>query len=197
METTSAAIVTIGTISCSPQGISFLWSSSFTKRRLRSQQRGVTSGIHTIINGRSTKVWLDKKYSRDYKNKYKKLNCWTRIGEKFAVTLQEAISKCKNIKLDMDDTQWGKTVPSGLWKDAVPVPKDLQIWSGVQFLKNTERQHAVWKAIWLTQKQEKFCQWPGGIRSNCCDLDSGDGFSELFLNLLITVKIQATQYKLQ
>ena len=41
---------------------------------------------------------LYNKFSRGYKDKYKKFKSWTKIGEKFAITTQEAESKCKNIK---------------------------------------------------------------------------------------------------
>ena len=66
---------------------------------------------------------LHNKDSGDYKNKYKKLNCWKRIGEKLAMTLKEPESKYKNIaKMDMDDTSKGQNQ-----LDTIPVPKDSQI----------------------------------------------------------------------
>ena len=41
---------------------------------------------------------LYNKSNRDYKDKYKKFNSWTKIGETFAMTPQEAESKYKNIR---------------------------------------------------------------------------------------------------
>ena len=54
METTAAAIVTIETISCSLQCISFL--DRHHLQSSLSQQRGATSGTHTNFYLRSTKV---------------------------------------------------------------------------------------------------------------------------------------------
>ena len=57
METTSAAIVTIETISCSLQCISFLDPNHLQNGVFRiSQQSGATSGTHTNFYLRSTKV---------------------------------------------------------------------------------------------------------------------------------------------
>ena len=62
---------------------------------------------------------------RDYKDKYKKLNARTKIGETFGLTPQEAESKYKNTR-----TGFGrylgrvKSIPSGSGRNAVPVPKE-------------------------------------------------------------------------
>ena len=64
---------------------------------------------------------LYNKFSKDYKNKFTRLNCWRKIGEKFDVDAAEAEKKYKNIR-----TAYGrylkkkKSVPSGSGRDAVP-----------------------------------------------------------------------------
>lgn len=69
---------------------------------------------------------LYNKYSKNYKDKYVKINCWTKIGEKFEMSAADAEKKFKNIR-----TGYGrylkkvKSIPSGSGRDAVPVPKDF------------------------------------------------------------------------
>ena len=41
---------------------------------------------------------LYNKFSKDYKNKFTRLNCWRKIGEKFDVDAAEAEKKYKNIR---------------------------------------------------------------------------------------------------
>ena len=66
------------------------------------------------------------KYSKSYKDKYIKMNCWAKIGEKFDMSAADAEKKFKNIR-----TGYGrylkklKSIPSGSGRDAVPVPKDF------------------------------------------------------------------------
>ena len=74
-------------------------------------------------------VWY--RYSRDYKDEYKKLNCWTKLSEKFAVFSQEAESKYKNIitGYGVDDTSKVKN----LFLDVVPGQREFINLSGFQF----------------------------------------------------------------
>ena len=63
------------------------------------------------------------KFSREYKDKFKRLNCWTKIGENVHLNAAEAKKKYKNIR-----TAYGrylktkKSVPSGSGRDAVRLP---------------------------------------------------------------------------
>ena len=41
---------------------------------------------------------LYNRNSRDYKDKYKKLNVWNKVGEKFDMTPPEAEKKFKNVR---------------------------------------------------------------------------------------------------
>ena len=70
---------------------------------------------------------LYNKFSKDYKNKYKKkINCWSKIGEKFGIDPAEADKKFKNVR-----TAYGrylkkrKSVPSGSGRDAVQTPREF------------------------------------------------------------------------
>ena len=69
---------------------------------------------------------LYNKFSKNYKNKYTKMNCWRKIADKFDMSPEEAEKKFKNIR-----TAYGrylkkvKAIPSGSGRDAVPVPKEF------------------------------------------------------------------------
>ena len=69
---------------------------------------------------------LYNKFSRDFKDKYKKMNCWKMLGEKFNVEPQEAEAIFKNIR-----TAYGrflkrrKNLPSGSGRSDVPVPQEF------------------------------------------------------------------------
>ena len=67
------------------------------------------------------------KCSRDFKNKFKKYNCWVQIATKFDTTPEAADKRFKNIR-----TAYGrflekrKNVPSGSGRDAVPtIPEEF------------------------------------------------------------------------
>ena len=63
------------------------------------------------------------KYSKDFKNKFIKINCWKKIGEKFCISPEEAEKKYKYIRTGYG--RWlkrKKSVPSGSGRDAVPRP---------------------------------------------------------------------------
>ena len=69
---------------------------------------------------------LYNKFSRDFKDKYKKMNCWKSLGEKFNVEPQEAEAIFKNIR-----TAYGrflkrrKNLPSGSGRSDVPVLQEF------------------------------------------------------------------------
>ena len=64
---------------------------------------------------------LYNKFSKDFKNKFKKYNCWIKIGEKFGLSPEEAEKKFRNIR-----TAYGRhlrrmrSTPSGSGRSAVP-----------------------------------------------------------------------------
>ena len=66
------------------------------------------------------------KFSKDYKNKYIRLNSWKAIGEKFCLDAPEAERRYKNCR-----TSYGrylkkrKSVPSGSRRNAVPAPAEF------------------------------------------------------------------------
>ena len=66
---------------------------------------------------------LYNKFTLDYKDKFKRLNCWNKIGEKFNLLAAEAKKEYKNIR-----TAYGrylrkrKSVPSDFGRDAIPIP---------------------------------------------------------------------------
>ena len=70
--------------------------------------------------------YLYNRNSRDYKDKYKKLNAWSEVGEKFDMTPREADKKFKNIR-----NAYGrylkkvKSIPSGSGRDADPTPREF------------------------------------------------------------------------
>ena len=69
--------------------------------------------------------------SRNYKDEYNKLNCWTKLSEKFAMFPQAAESKHKNIitRYRVDDTSKGKN----LFLDVLPGQREFANLSGFQF----------------------------------------------------------------
>ena len=62
-----------------------------------------------------------KKFSKDFKNRFKKYNCWIKIGEKCGLSPEEAEKKFRNIR-----TAYGRhlrrmrSIPSGPGRSAVP-----------------------------------------------------------------------------
>ena len=66
------------------------------------------------------------KFSKDYKNRQARENCWARVGASFGLTAAEAEKKYKNIR-----TAYGrflrkrKAIPSGSGRDVVPVPGEF------------------------------------------------------------------------
>ena len=76
---------------------------------------------------------LYNKYSKSYKDKYIKIDCWTKIGEKFDMSAADAEKKSKNVR-----TGYGRylkkvnAIPSGSGRDAVPTPKDF---TGLEWLQ--------------------------------------------------------------
>ena len=73
------------------------------------------------------------KYSKSYKDKYIKINCWTKIGEKFDMIAADAEKKIKNVRTGY----WRypekvKAITSGSGRDVVPTPKDF---AGLEWLQ--------------------------------------------------------------
>ena len=66
------------------------------------------------------------KYSKSYKDKYIKMNCWAKIGEKFDMSAANAEKKIKNIRTGYRRyLKKLKSIPSGSGRAAVPVRKDF------------------------------------------------------------------------
>ena len=69
--------------------------------------------------------FLNNKFSKDYKNKQVRDNCWLAMGKKFNMTAEEAEKKYKSIR-----SRYGrwlrkvKKIPSGSGRDAVPFAGD-------------------------------------------------------------------------
>ncbi len=69
---------------------------------------------------------LYNKFSRDFKDKYKKMNCWKALGEKHSIGPQEAELTFKNVR-----TAYGrflkrrKNVPSGSGRSDIPIPPEF------------------------------------------------------------------------
>ena len=69
---------------------------------------------------------LYNKFSRDYKNKFTRMNCWRTIGGQFNLEPAEAERKYKNIRSAYCRfLKKKKAVPSGSGRDAVPVPTEF------------------------------------------------------------------------
>ena len=70
---------------------------------------------------------LYNKFSRDYKNKFTRMNCWRTIGGQFNLEPAEAERKYKNIRSAYCRflKKKKKAVPSGSGRDAVPVPPEF------------------------------------------------------------------------
>lgn len=70
---------------------------------------------------------LYNKFSKDYRNKFKKLNCWVKIGEKYGITAEEAEKKYRNIR-----TAYGRLLrkvrnaPSGSGRGAAEIPSEYK-----------------------------------------------------------------------
>ena len=66
---------------------------------------------------------LYNKYNKSYKDKYIKINCWTKIGEKFDMSAADAEKKFKNVRTGYRRyLKKVKAIPSGSGRDAVPTP---------------------------------------------------------------------------
>ena len=67
--------------------------------------------------------YLYNKYSKSYKEKYIKINCWTKIGEKFDMSAADTEKKFKNVRNGYGRyLKKVKAIPSGSGRDAVPTP---------------------------------------------------------------------------
>ena len=70
--------------------------------------------------------YLYNKFSDDYKNKFVRLNCWKKIGDKFGVDAAEAEKKYKNIRTSFCQyLRKKKAIPSGSRREAVPPPAEF------------------------------------------------------------------------
>ena len=76
---------------------------------------------------------LYNKFSKEFRDKYKKMNCWATIGRKFSITAQEAENKFKNLRSSYTRFLRKMTkLPSGSGRDAVSCPPECQ---GLEWLK--------------------------------------------------------------
>ena len=108
---------------------------------------------------------LYNKYSKSYKDKYIKINCWTKIGEKFDKSAADAEKKIENIR-----TGYGrylkkvKAIPSGSGRDAVPTPTSrsnvvIRPKLSCRVDKNPATAAIIWKHRIATdhRSKQKFC----------------------------------------
>ena len=104
-------------------------SGSATRHFLAPSSKFASSGeVNVVFLMEEVQKYdcIYNKYSKSYKDKYIKMNCWAKIGEKFNISAADAKKKFKNIR-----TGYGrylkklKSIPSGSGRDAVPVPKDV------------------------------------------------------------------------
>ena len=73
------------------------------------------------------------KYSKSYKDKYIKINCWTKIGEKFDMSAADGERKIENVRIGYGRyLKKVKAIPLGSGRDAVPKPKDF---AGLEWLQ--------------------------------------------------------------
>ena len=92
---------------------------------------------------------LYNKYSKSYKDKYIKINCWTKIGEKVNMSAADAEKKIENVR-----TGYGrylkkvKVIPSGSGRDAMNLhPRTLQALSGFKNINATDRLCQIWTQL--------------------------------------------------
>ena len=87
----------------------------------------MASGSATVLFLEETQKYdcLYNKFSKDYKNKFKKMNCWTKIAEKLDMSPCEVEKKFKNIRTAYGRFLKKKSVPSGSGRGAVPLPREF------------------------------------------------------------------------
>ena len=86
-------------------------------------QDGVECSVPSFMEELQRYECLYNKFSKDYKAKQVRDNCWKALGERFKLTAEEAERKYKSIRSSYG--RWlrkAKQVPSGSGRDAVPVP---------------------------------------------------------------------------
>ena len=69
---------------------------------------------------------LFNRFSKEFKDKLKKINAWSKVGEVFSISPAAAEKKFRNVR-----TAYGcylkrrKSVPCGSGRDAVPIPREF------------------------------------------------------------------------
>ena len=72
-------------------------------------------------------VCLYDKYSRDFKDRNMKVNCWDKVASKFDLTPQQAETKFRNVRTAYTRfLRKKKTVPSGSGREASKVPTEFE-----------------------------------------------------------------------
>ena len=104
---------------------------------------------------------LYNKYSWDFKNKFKKHNCWVEIAAKFDIT-PEAAGKFKKYQDDLwQISEEEQNVPLGCDRNAVPrIPKHLKISNVSPPSSITEKPHQI---LSQTNDEDIFCSDDGDM----------------------------------
>ena len=65
-------------------------------------------------------------FTKEFKDKFKKINAWSKVGEVFSVSPTAAEKKFPNVRAAYGRYLKGrKSVPSGPGRDAVPIPREF------------------------------------------------------------------------
>ena len=84
---------------------------------------------------------LFNRFRKEFKDKFKKINAWSKVDEVFSISPAAAEKKFRNVR-----TAYGrylkrrKSVPSGSGRDATPFHANLYISNGFLCISNTEQQ---------------------------------------------------------
>eukprot|EP00112_Aurelia_sp_Birch-Aquarium-sp1_P003159 Seg1353.6 transcript_id=Seg1353.6/GoldUCD/mRNA.D3Y31 product="hypothetical protein" protein_id=Seg1353.6/GoldUCD/D3Y31 len=88
---------------------------------------------------------------QQYKNKFVRLNCWRKIGEKFGIEPAEAEKKYKNVRTVYGRyLKKGKSVPSGSGRDAVQPPP-------------AEFANLEWLGTYISQRGDTITNMPSSV----------------------------------
>ena len=69
---------------------------------------------------------LFNRFSKEFKEKFKKINAWSKVGEVFSISPAAAEKKFRNVRTACGrDLKGRKNVPSGSGRNAVPIPREF------------------------------------------------------------------------